>query len=50
MREKEELYERLLAENKKLKGNTSSCETNLTGFISEMNSLLDQHEMGSLLG
>ena len=28
----------------------SACETNLSGFISEMNALLDQHEVGSLLG
>ena len=50
LREKEELYEHLLSENKKMKSNLTACETNLSGFISEMNSLLDQHEMGSILG
>jgi len=41
--EKEELYERLMTENKKLKANLSACEGNLQGYIAEMNSLLDQH-------
>ena len=50
LREKEELLEHLLSENKKLKSNLTACETNLSGFINEMNSLLDQHEMGSILG
>ena len=50
LREKEELHAHLLSENKKLKANMSACETNLSGFISEMNALLDQHEVGSLLG
>ena len=50
LREKEELHEHLLTENKKLKANLSACEGNLSGFIGEMNALLDQHEMGSLLG
>lgn len=50
LREKEDLHERLLTENKKLKANLNACESNLGGFISEMNALLDQHELGSLLG
>ena len=50
MQEKEDLHEHLLEENKKLKANLTACEGNLSGFIGEMNSLLDQHEMGSLLG
>ena len=50
LREKEEIHEQLLAENKKLKANLSACETNLQSYISEMNALLDQHELGSLLG
>ena len=50
LKEKEELHEHLLEENKKLKANLTACETNLSGFISEMNALLDQHELGSLLG
>jgi len=33
-----------------LKGNLTACETNLSSFITDMNSLLDSHEMGSLLG
>lgn len=40
----------MVAENKKLKANLNACEGNLGGFISEMNALLDQHELGSLLG
>ena len=50
LREKEELYEHLLEENKKLKANLNASESNLSSFISEMNALLDQHELGSLLG
>ena len=50
MKEKEDLHEQLLAENKKLKANLTACENNLSGFISEMNALLDQHDLGSLLG
>ena len=50
LREKEELLEHLLSENKKLKSNLTACESNLSGFINDMNLLLDQHEMGSMLG
>ena len=50
LQEKEEIHEQLVAENKKLKSNLAACESNLQGYISEMNALLDQHELGSLLG
>ena len=49
-KELEETYEALLAENKVLKTNLQACEANLQGFVSEMNTLLDQHELGSIVG
>ena len=49
-KELEETYEALLAENKVLKTNLQACEANLQTFVNEMNSLLDQHELGSIVG
>lgn len=49
-KELEETYEALLAENKVLKTNLQACEANLQSFVNEMNSLLDQHELGSVVG
>ena len=50
VKELEETYEALLAENKVLKTNLQACEANLQSFVNEMNSLLDQHELGSIVG
>ena len=50
LREKESLHEHLVQENKKLTSNLNACESNLSSFVSEMNQLLDQHDIGSLLG
>lgn len=50
LKELEDTYEALLSENKVLKTNIQACEANLQNFVNEMNSLLDQHEIGSVVG
>ena len=40
----------MMSENRRLKGTLQASDQNLSSFMSEMNQLLDQHELGQMIG
>ena len=50
LRDLEVRQHNLVQENNNLKQNLHACESNVQNFVREMNLLLDQHDIGSLVG
>lgn len=50
LRELELKQHKLLTENNTLKHNLAISEANVQNFVREMNTMLDQHDIGGLVG